>query len=152
MTRPANNEPEALSLGALSDVLGFHIAQAAVFTYNLFERHVGDPFQLRKTEYSMLMLLLANGPLSPKRLAQALALSAPNLTMLLDRLQARGLLKRERSQTDRRSQNIVLTEEGLRVARASADAAGPMERDLLERLSPAERAMLIELLGKVAGL
>ena len=144
-------EPDTLSLGALSDVLGFHLAQAAVFTYGLFERHVGEPFALRKTEYSMLMLMLANGPLSPKRLAQALALSAPNLTMLLDRLQERGLLKRERSQTDRRSQNIVLTDEGLRVARASAAAAGPMERDLLERLSPAERAMLIELLGKVAG-
>lgn len=144
-------EPDTLSLGALSDVLGFHLAQAAVFTYGLFERHVGEPFGLRKTEYSMLLLLLANGPLSPKRLAQALALSAPNLTMLLDRLQERGLLKRERSQTDRRSQNIVLTDEGLRVAQASAAAAGPMERDLLERLSPAERAMLIELLGKVAG-
>ena len=69
-------EPDTLSLGALSDVLGFHLAQAAVFTYGLFERHVGEPFALRKTEYSMLMLMLANGPLSPKRLAQALAEAA----------------------------------------------------------------------------
>ncbi|MBL0085658.1 MAG: MarR family transcriptional regulator [Ideonella sp.] len=152
MAKPAAAEPDALSLGALGGVLGYHLAQAAVFTYGLFERHVGEPFQLRKTEYSMLMLLLANGPLSPKRLAQALALSAPNLTMLLDRLQDRGLLKRERSQTDRRSQNIVLTEQGLKVATEGAAAAGPMERDLAQRLSSAERAMLIELLGKVAGL
>jgi len=144
-------EPDALVLGALSEVLGFHVAQAAVFTVGLFDKHVGRPFGLRKTEYSLLLLLLANGPLPPKRLAQALVLSAPNLTMLLDRLQGRGLLRRERSQTDRRSQFIVLTAEGERVARASGDAAGTMERETLVRLSPAEHAMLIELLGKVAG-
>ena len=144
-------DPDRLMLGPLTDVLGYHIAQASVFTYGLFERHVGEPFGLRKTEYSMLMLLHANGPLSPKRLAQALALSPPNLTMLLDRLQARGLLHRERSPSDGRSQNIVLTGEGKRMAGDSAAAAEPMERDLLERLSSAEHDMLIELLGKVAG-
>ncbi|WP_088280601.1 MarR family winged helix-turn-helix transcriptional regulator [Ideonella sp. A 288] len=145
------NEAASLSLGPLTDVLGYHIAQAAVVTYALFERHIGQPHGLRKVEYSMLMLLLANGPLSPKRLIQALALSAPNLTLLLDRLQERGLIRRERSQVDRRSQNIVLTAEGGRIARATAEAAAPMERELLDRLSRAEHAMLIELLGKVAG-
>jgi DNA-binding MarR family transcriptional regulator len=146
--RPA--EAAALSLGCLSELLGYHIAQAAVTTSDLFERHVGQPFGLRKVEYSLLMLIVANGPLAPKRLAQALALSAPNLSMLLDRLQARGLLRRERSQVDRRSQNVLLTEAGECIARGSGVAAGPMEQALFERLSRAEHAMLIELLRKVA--
>ncbi len=140
-----------LSLGVLADLLGYHIAQAGVTTFDLFERHVGQPFGLRKVDYSLLILVLTNGPLAPKRLAQALALSAPNLTLTLDRLQTRGLLRRERSQIDRRSQNIVLTPEGERVANESAAAAAPMERELLDRLSRAEHAMLIELLRKVAG-
>lgn len=140
-----------LSLGALANVLGYHVAQAAITTVELFERHVGQPHGLRKVEYSMLLLLLANGPLSPKRLAQALRLSAPNLSLLLDRLQDRGLLRRERSQVDRRSQNIVLTPQGNRIARTTAAAAEPMERELRDRLSRAEHAMLIELLRKVAG-
>ena len=140
----------ALSLGCLSNLLGYHIAQAAVTTVDLYERHVGQPFGLRKVEYSLLMLILANGPLAPKRLAQALSLSAPNMSMLLDRLQERGLLRRERSQVDRRSQNVVLTGEGGRIAQDSAAAAAPMEQALLDRLSPAEHGMLIELLRKVA--
>ena len=147
----APKAPAALSLGPLSDVLGYHIAQAAVTTFSLFERHVGQPFGLRKVEYSLLMLVLTNEPLSPKTLAQALVLSAPNLTLLLDRLQARGLLRCERSQLDRRSQNVVLTDEGLRIAQASGAAAVPMESALFDRLSRAEHAMLIELLRKVAG-
>ena len=128
--RPA--DASALSLGPLSGVLGCHIAQASVTTGDLFERHIGHPLGLRKVEYSLLMLILANGPLAPKRLAKALALSAPNLTMLLDRLQERGLLWRER------------------IARVSAEAASTMELALFDRLSRAEHAMLIELLRKVA--
>ena len=148
--RGAAKVPATLSLGPLSDVLGYHIAQAAVTTVDLFERHVGQPFGLRKVEYSLLLLVLANRPLSPKKLAQALALSAPNLTLLLDRLQERGLLRRERSQIDRRSQNVVLTDDGQRIAQASGAAAVPMESALFDRLSRAEHAMLIELLLKVA--
>lgn len=146
--RPAH---QPLSLGVLSDVLGYHIAQAAVTTYATFESHIGQPHNLRKVEYSLLMLLLANGPLTPKRLGHALALSAPNLTLLLDRLQGRGLIRRERSTTDGRSQNIVLTDDGRHLAAVTAVAAGPMERELDDRLSRAERLMLIELLRKVAG-
>jgi DNA-binding MarR family transcriptional regulator len=140
-----------LSLGVLSDVLGYHVAQAAVTTVDMFERHIGQPFGLRKVEFSLLLLLLANGPLTPKRLGHALALSGPNLTLLLDRLQDRGLLRRERSATDGRSQNIVLTDTGLQRTRAAGDAAAPMESELDDRLSRAERLMLIELLRKVAG-
>ncbi len=146
--RPAG---QALSLGVLEEVLGFHLATATVTTMDTFYRHVGTPLNLRKVEYSLLLLLLANGPLAPKRLGQALALSAPNLTLLLDRLQQRDLIRRERSEADRRSHNVVLTAEGQRVAEAGAQAAVPMERELDERLSRAERLMLIELLRKVAG-
>jgi DNA-binding MarR family transcriptional regulator len=140
-----------LSLGPLTQVLGYHIAQASVATVELFERHIGQRFELRKVEFSILMLLLSNPMLTPKRLGQVLALTPPNLTLLLDRLQQRGLLQRERSEVDRRSQNIVLTAEGRVLARAAAEAAVPMEQELHPRLTAAERALLIELLRKVSG-
>jgi DNA-binding MarR family transcriptional regulator len=149
--RPPDKGLSALSLGPLGDLVGYHLAQAAVVTTAGFERHVGQPFGLRKVDFSLLMLLLANGPVSPKRLAQALALTAPALTMLLDRLQERGLIRRERNPADGRSQHIVLTDAGLRTARDCARAALPMEQDLGDRLSRAEQAMLVELLARLAG-
>ncbi len=139
-----------LQLGPLNDLLGYHLAHAVVATTLMFDRHIGEPFDLSKVEYSMLMLILANGPLAPKRLAQGLALTPPKMTMLLDRMQSRGLLRRERSEVDRRSQNVVLTPEGERIARSSAAAAESSEASLNNRLSRAERAMLIELLNKVS--
>ena len=45
MPRPLpRKQPEpALSLGVLSNVLGYHVAQAAVTTVDMFERHNGQP-------------------------------------------------------------------------------------------------------------
>jgi DNA-binding MarR family transcriptional regulator len=141
--------PLSLSFGPLAGIVGFHIARAAVTTYDAYERFIGKPFDLKKVEFSLLMLVLVNDAIPPKRLARALAVTSPNLTLLLDRLQHRGLLKRVRNPVDGRSQNVVLTDKGKRLARDAAAAADPMERELQERLTPAEHAMLIELLGKL---
>jgi DNA-binding MarR family transcriptional regulator len=141
----------AIRLGVLQDLIGFHLAQATVSSTAMFQRAIAEPHGLRKVEFSLLMLVLNNGPLSPKQLAQVLSLSAPNLTMLIDRMQARGLLARVPNPADKRSQHIVLTEAGLDMSQRAMAAAPAMERELGDRLSSAERAMLIELLGKVAG-
>ena len=141
----------ALEFGVLRDVLGFHVTLANIATVALFERHIGGPFNLRKAEFSLLMLLLANGATPAKHLARTLRLSSPNLTMLIDRMQAKHWLRRERNPADRRSQLIVLSAEGLALARRAQAAAKTMEHSLERRLSRAERAMLIELLAKVAG-
>ena len=98
--------PVPLSFGPLSGIVGFHIARAAVTTYEAYERFIGKPFDLRKVEFSLLMLVLTNGAIPPKRLARALAVTSPNLTLLLDRLQDRGLIKRERNPADGRSHLI----------------------------------------------
>lgn len=142
---------KGVDLGPLAHLVGYHVAQAAVVTTETFDEHIGRPFQLRKVEFSLLMLLMANEALAPKQLAATLALSGPALTLLLDRLQERGLLRRERNPADGRSQHIALTEAGRRLARQSAAAANPMESALQQRLSRAEHAMLIQLLCRLAG-
>lgn len=136
--------------GVLDDVVGYHVARARVTTQAMFLRHVGQPLELRPVEYSLLMLLDASIRLTPKQLAQALALSAPNLTILLDRMQERGLIERIRSETDRRSQHVLLSSAGRALTDQALARTPAMEADLDGALSRAERAMLIELLDKVA--
>jgi DNA-binding MarR family transcriptional regulator len=140
-----------LSLGALAGVAGFHLARATVTTQGNFERHIAAAFELNKVEFSLLMLVMANPGVTPKRLARALAVTAPKLTLLLDGLQARRLIQRERNAADGRSQHVALTDSGRKLARTVAAAAERMERELLAHLTRAEHAMLIELLGKLAG-
>ena len=91
------------------------------------------------------------GSLAPKPLARALAVSAPNLTLLLDRLQDSDLVLRAPNPKDGRSQHVSLSAKGLQLAQRAAQAAIPMETELMGRLTSAEHAMLIELLLKLGG-
>jgi DNA-binding MarR family transcriptional regulator len=146
----SNAEKTSPQAGVLESVIGYRIAKARITTQALFLRHIGEPFELRPVEFTLLMLLQANGALTPKQLARELALSGPNLTLLLDRMQERGHIARQRSETDRRSQQVLLTESGTAFASDLARRTPEMERELGQSLSAAERAMLIELLDKVA--
>ena len=149
-TSPKAAARSSIVQGVLDSVVGYHIARARVTTHGLFVKHVGQPLDLRPVEYSLLMLLAGNAQVTPKQLAQALALSAPNLTLLLDRMQERGVIQRVRSESDRRSQIVLLTEAGRALTDQALALTPDMEQGLSGCLSRAEHAMLIELLDKVA--
>lgn len=146
----ATEVPGGLDHACLRHVLGYQLTQANIPVRRIFARNIGEPLQLSPVEFTVISLLAHNGEVTHKQLSQALAASAPNVTALLDRLEERRLLVRVRSQTDRRSQYIHLTRQGAALARKAIAVSRTMEHDLLRHLSDAERAILFELLQKVA--
>ena len=136
--------------GVLDTALGCHVARASVVAYDAFEQHSGTPHGLRKVDFSLLMLVAEHSHLAPKVLAKMLSLTAPKLSMVLDRMQARGLIDRTPDPLDRRSVQVTLTAEGVRLARALEPVARRMEQGLKKRLSAADHARLIQLLSKLA--
>jgi DNA-binding MarR family transcriptional regulator len=144
------NLPGHLDHSRMTSLLGYHLAQASVPTNNVFKTRIGLRFQLNKLEFTILMLLAANQQVTPKRLSAAMNIPASNLTLIVDRLVARTLVQRLRSEEDRRVQYLELTAQGRAMTDEIQDAVNVMEQDLLQHLSPAEQAMLFELLRKVA--
>lgn len=134
----------------LHHVLGYQLAQASIATTGVFTRIVGEPFGLRPVEYTVLSLVSENPGSSLARLAQALAVTAPNITMWIDRLEERGLVQRERSETDRRAQHLNVTSQGRELVTRATQQLQDAERELLAHLSEGERTILVELLHKVA--
>lgn len=147
---PATPAGTSLSESTMETLLGYRLAQASVVTARVFADRIGRVFDLRPVEFTVLMLVVENPGVSARRLADALAVTPPNITMWIDRLVARGLVERERSATDRRAQHIRPTPQGRTLALDAARSAREGEEATLAALSPAERAMLGELLGKVA--
>ncbi|MFF3413558.1 MarR family winged helix-turn-helix transcriptional regulator [Streptomyces sp. NPDC002698] len=91
--------------------------------------------------------VLRRGPAAMRALATILTCDASNMTGIIDRLEKRGLVRREPSATDRRVKNVVLTAEGERVIdviRAKMDTT----RAGLDRLSEEERDTLYALLER----
>lgn len=139
-----------LDQSCLQHLLGYQIARADVPTRRAFAEHIGRPLELSPVEFSSLVLLAFNPATTPKQLAEALAMVAPAVTVLLDRLEKRGLIERARSDSDRRAQIVSLTAAGRELALKAHALSMDMEREVLGALSAAERAILIELLQKVA--
>ena len=74
-----------------------------------------DAENLTENQFGVLEVLLHLGPLPQSVLGTKLFTGRPNITKLVDHLQARGLVKRERSEADRRSITVHLTPEGRRL-------------------------------------
>ena len=76
---------------------------------------LGEEFELSPVQFHALHLIEPGRPLPMGRLAGTLGCDASNVTGLVDRLEARGLVQRLPSPDDRRVKVVQLTPEGSRV-------------------------------------
>jgi DNA-binding MarR family transcriptional regulator len=147
---PQHPRGDALSAAGLADVLGYQLAQAAVTTSRVFQRTVGTPHALRPVAYTVLQLIAENPGTSPVKLAKVLSVTKPNITMWVDRLVDRGLVQRSPSSSDKRAQELRTTADGQALAARATALLCEGEKASLSALSAGERAILAELLHKVA--
>ena len=94
-------------------------------------------------------LLQLEEPLSMNHLAGELGCDNSNVTGLVDRLEARGLVARRADPEDRRVRQVVLTAAGRRTRERLLKRIGQPMGDL-SCLSNDEQSQLLELLRKVA--
>ena len=134
---------------ALAHLVGYAASRAALELRKVFARHM-EPFDLRIADFTILMLVATNGDVNQKQLGDALDISPPNMAVTLDRMVDRGWVERVRSTHDRRAQHVVLTARGRALAERTRRVSMTMEEPALAMLSAAERALLIELLRKIA--
>ncbi|HET7649997.1 MAG TPA: MarR family transcriptional regulator [Gammaproteobacteria bacterium] len=78
------------------------------------------------------------GPLTSGTLARAMALSPPTITGILDRLEMRGLINRERRPEDKRHVLVALTPAGRNLANAAPSSLEKQLGRALSALSPAQ--------------
>ncbi|MFC3577934.1 MarR family winged helix-turn-helix transcriptional regulator [Streptomyces yaanensis] len=104
---------------------------AASRAFNGVYRVVLKDLGLTYPQYLVMLVLWEHGELPVKRLGEHLRLDSGTLSPLLKRLEAAGLVRRERSTQDERSVHVHLTDEGtalkqpaLQVPRRIAAATG----------------------------
>ena len=93
-------------------------------------------------------LLQLDSPLPMTELAALLACDNSNVTGLIDRLEARGLVARQLNSHDRRVKHVVLTAAGRRLRERMLARVGRPTPGF-ERLSPDEQRQLGDLLRQV---
>jgi DNA-binding MarR family transcriptional regulator len=113
---------------ALEEQVCFALSVAARNVVAVY-RPVLEPLGLTHPQYLVMLALWQHGTLSVKALSGLLQLDPGTLSPLLKRLEAAGLLRRERDPRDQRNLALALTDKGIALrAEAERIPAGIVER------------------------
>ncbi|MEV8634098.1 MarR family transcriptional regulator [Streptosporangium sp. NPDC051023] len=163
MTRGSAEQPDAVDLFLEQwrrELPGVDATPMAVFgrlhrsfvRYQTLINEVFEQHGINMAAFDVLTALRRSGP--PYRrtsgeLAAVSLVSSGGVTLRVDRLEAAGLVVRERDADDRRVVYARLTDRGLDLVERVAEAHFANERGMLEGLSEAERQRLGRLLSKL---
>lgn len=132
----------------LPDNIGFHIriVQLRVFRefYRMFEGSGVTPGM-----HTVLAIIRDNPGVRQRTLAELLMVREPNMTRMIQGLQASGLIAREIDSSDRRAFHLVLTDKGKALMDGLAQRLDAVEEKVLARLDPHERKALRSYLDRI---
>jgi DNA-binding MarR family transcriptional regulator len=109
---------------------------------------------LSAAQYNILRILRGAGEkgLACREIAERLISRDPDITRLLDRLEAHGLIARAREIEDRRVVKTRITEEGLRLLAALDAPVQELHRRQLGRMPAKQLRQLLDLLERARAL
>jgi DNA-binding MarR family transcriptional regulator len=114
-------------------VQGLRRIVKALHTYS---QEVRTAYGLTGPQLWALKTLHRNGRMSTGRLAAALAVHQSSVSILVDRLEQRGLVRRMRGRLDHRFVDMALTERGAALAAQAPEAAQGRLLHALEAMPP----------------
>jgi DNA-binding MarR family transcriptional regulator len=116
-----------------------------------WERFLKAEADLTASQYNVLRILRGSHPkaLTAGEIGERSIARDPDITRLVDRLDARGLVKRARSEQDRRVVEVKITDKGLELLRALDPHAQRMPGALIGHVGPRKLRQLAELLSEV---
>lgn len=109
----------------------------------------GPHADLTMQETRVVELLGEAGGQMMRAVADYLGVAVNSMTTLADNLERKGLLRRVRSNADRRVVHVELTEAGQRASRSVIDIKTHFHREMLAALTEEEQAILLVLLRKI---
>ncbi|MBN2528500.1 MAG: MarR family transcriptional regulator [Deltaproteobacteria bacterium] len=116
---------------------------------DLYSHQLSRAYNLTAPQIGCLRYLLKSGARSPGEIAKEMHLSQATITGILDRLEARKLVERTRSKSDRRKVIVEMSEEGMRIVES---APSPLQERFARKLAelPEENQAVIDtILGQV---
>jgi DNA-binding MarR family transcriptional regulator len=145
---PANG-PDAVDFGPLADWIGFHLRMAQIASFQSFALQSRD-IDLSPGRFAALMVIGRNPGLSQTALSRSIGSDKSTLTPALEDLVRRGLVRRTRTRSDRRTYKLTLTAAGEKMLRDLTQCAQRHEDHLDALVGPRERAQFLRTLRKIA--
>lgn len=138
----ASVPPSNIHDETLSKFLGYQLKRS----FNVIQTDLTKtlkPFDLRMLTFSALVFIVDNSGLSQSQLADAMDIERPNLVIIIDELEQRELIVRDRVQTDRRMYALRATLAGQRLCKKAVAADVAHEAKLLDGLDKDTRESIM---------
>jgi DNA-binding MarR family transcriptional regulator len=129
----------------LSRNFGFLLNDVARLMRTAYDRRIRK-LGLTRAQWWVLTHLYRSNGVSQTELAETLEIEKPTLGRLLDRLEAKGWVKREHDAKDRRVWRVHLTDEVAPALRTMRAIAKELRRDALTGIGAAERERFVDTL------
>lgn len=125
-------------------------------TWAVLEHQLADALKahdITPTQYNVLRIVRGAGKsgLCRSDITERMITPVPDVTRLLDRMEAAGHVRRERSSEDRRFVTTRISEEGLRVLGAAEDAVMKLHTQQFAALGAEDLQRLVRILEVVRG-
>jgi DNA-binding MarR family transcriptional regulator len=148
---PQSRSTPATDLADLDRQVGYMLRQAqlAVFA-DFIAKQRGAA--LRPGQFSILAIIGRNPGLSQTQVCSALGIKRANLVAAIDALESLGLVRRDASVTDRRSNKLNLTPAGQRALQTALETQAEHEARITRLLGTAGKRALLKQLAKLCEL
>lgn len=133
---------------ALRGLVGYNLKRAYITVRNDFLSSM-EEYDLRATTFSALMLIVDRPDMTQSQLAEALSVERSGVVVVVDELENRDLITRNRVEGDRRTYALRATLAGVQFSRKVMKAAEQHEEKLLSKMTEKQRTTLIELLNLI---
>ncbi len=124
---------------------GFILHDVARLLRTTYDRRVRE-LGLTRSQWWVLTHLFRKDGITQSELAEILELEKPSLGRLLDRLEAKGWVRREMDARDRRAKRVFLTSAAETPMRVMRKIAAGVREDALSGLSTADRDRFVDAL------
>lgn len=128
--------------------LGLLLGRTAMLKDRIIDRHM-EPYGITAAQFKVLIIMAQFDVDTPAELCRHLCLDSGSMTRMLDRLEQKGLLVRQRSEADRRQIRLVLTDDGQALASLLPQIGADAMNQLAGAISPQELQSLEQILKKI---
>jgi MarR family transcriptional regulator, organic hydroperoxide resistance regulator len=139
----------ALDLTTLHATTGFMIRIVQLQMFQAFFE-MFSARGLTTGSYTALVAIRDNPGIQQGVLADCMLIKRSNMTKLINSLEARDLVERRVSSSDKRAIDLHLTEKGSAVLAQAVDAVRQHNIDVTRALSPVERDRLLDYLNRIS--
>lgn len=117
-----------------------------------YSRDLARAAGLSAVQLRVLQIVAEKGHATPTELSTRMRVTQATVSALIKKLEAKGLLSRRRSETDRRQMRLEITEEGREKVRTAPDALQQRYVKQFEALEEWEQAMIVSVLERVSAM